>query len=86
MTLRCKLCELVDLAVQGRASKVLWESPYSLAVVGDHQFYEGYGMVISKVHAREMHHLESDHIRGLFDDVMRLGRAIETQAKKLAKK
>ena len=73
----CKLCDWLDKARKGALPELLWETPHSIAVVVEHQFFEGYGMVISKIHVREMHSLAADVAVSLFQDVMSLGARIE---------
>lgn len=73
----CKLCDWVHKATKGLLPELLWETPHSIAIVGEHQFFEGYGMVISKAHVREMHGLPLEIAIPVFQDVMTLGGRIE---------
>jgi diadenosine tetraphosphate (Ap4A) HIT family hydrolase len=51
--------------------------------MGEHQFYEGYAVVISKIHVREMHSMSQTVSNQLFNDVLNLGRAIDCAYKPL---
>lgn len=73
----CGHCERVARVKQGGYGPLIWEREHSIAVVGDHQFFKGYGMVISKHHIREMHAMPAEVSAALFQDVLELGCAIE---------
>ena len=62
---------------------LVWESNFSIVVIGEHQFFEGYCMVISRNHIREMHNLDLEFSKGVFTDLMRIGKAVEKAYKPL---
>ena len=72
----CPHCAKLVRAQQGQLSNLILEREHSILVVGDHQFFPGYCMVISKHHAREMHDLPSDVATAVFQDAMQLGAAM----------
>lgn len=74
----CGHCEKVARAARGELCTLLWDRPHSVAVIGDHQFYQGYAMILSKHHIREMHDLPADISAALFQDVLELGRTIHS--------
>lgn len=77
----CKLCGWVKAASQGGLSSILWETPYAVAVAGEHQYFEGYAMIISKIHVREMYDLPAETSAKIFQDVLDLGKAIASAYK-----
>lgn len=72
----CGHCERLAKAASGELGTLLLDRPNSIAVIGDHQFYPGYAMVLSKHHIREMHDLPANISAELFQDVLDLGKAI----------
>ena len=74
---QCPLCRDVAAAVAGDLDRLVAVREHSIIVVGEHQFFPGYCMVVARHHAREMHDLPPEIQREIFDDVMTLGRAIE---------
>lgn len=77
----CGLCARIAKAARGELEEVIWEREHSIAVVGDHQFFPGYGMVIAKHHIREMHDMPVVISSTLFQDVLDLGKAIHSAYK-----
>ena len=73
----CQHCARIANANLGKLERVIWEREHSIAIVGDHQFFQGYGLVISKHHIREMHDLPPAVSAALFQDVLDLARAID---------
>lgn len=73
----CPHCMRIEMAKRGQLGALLWDRKHSLAVVGDHQFFAGYAMVISKYHIREMHDLPPEVSSEIFQDVLSLGRMID---------
>ena len=74
----CLICERVALAKEGRNPHVIAEMDYSYFVVGDHQFHEGYALVLLKEHIREPFELSPDVQREHFREVMRAAEALNT--------
>ncbi len=72
----CPLCRDVAAAVKGDFGRIVAVREHSIIVVGEHQFFPGYCMVVARHHAREMHDLPPEIQRAIFDDVMVTGRAI----------
>lgn len=69
----CPLCR--DVA-GGAGPRLIAVNEYTITVVGEHQFFRGYCMVIARQHAREMHDLPIDVQQAVMADVFRAGRAI----------
>ena len=73
----CPMCERVALLLQKEGHPFLiHEFQHSVFVVGDHQFFRGYSMLLFKEHVRELHELEPIVHSALFTELMVAGRAI----------
>jgi len=66
----CLICTRVLSARRGENKAVVAEFAESWFVVGDHQLFPGYGLVLAKNHVREMHDLPAPRQRALFDELM----------------
>ncbi|MDZ4662381.1 MAG: HIT family hydrolase [Pseudomonadota bacterium] len=53
----CDICHRLEKWKARELSTVVHEFKNSLLVVGDHQYFKGYSVLISKLHAREIHDL-----------------------------
>ena len=74
----CPHCLRIKQLQAGANEGVVHETPHAIVVVGDHQFFPGYCVVIAKRHIREMHDLPEHEASALFQDVLQVGRAIHT--------
>ena len=72
----CSICERVKLAKEGKNSFLIHEFKSSYLVLGDHQFYKGYSLLIFKLHVRELHELSADTQQMLFKELMTAGKAV----------
>ena len=72
----CLICERVVLASEGRNPHLIAEMEHTYFVVGDHQCFKGYALVLSKEHVREPFELPIDVQREHFAEVMRAAKAI----------
>jgi diadenosine tetraphosphate (Ap4A) HIT family hydrolase len=72
----CLICERVALAKDGRNQHLIAEMEHSYFVVGDHQFFKGYALVLLKEHIREPFELPPHVQREHFAEVMRAAKAI----------
>lgn len=77
----CPHCERLKLSAAGTLNSKLYETDNVLVIAGDHQFFQGYCVVISKTHIREMHALPTDKAGAIFQDLMSVGRTIEKHFK-----
>ncbi len=53
----CLICQRIELIKQKKNVCFVLELPTSYVVFGDHQFYLGYTLLLSKTHAHELHQL-----------------------------
>ena len=72
----CTICERVRLAKEGKNSFLIHEFKNSFLVLGDHQLYKGYSLLIFKRHVRELHELSADTQQALFKELMIAGKAV----------
>jgi len=72
----CLICDRVSSAKSGENPYLIAEMEHSYFVVGDHQFHDGYTLVLLKEHVREPFdlppHVQQEHFR----EVMRAAEAI----------
>lgn len=79
----CPHCERLEKASQGVLSNLVMETDHAIVIAGDHQYFQGYCVVIAKTHIREIHNLPESQALALFADVMRVGRALDKKLKPL---
>jgi len=72
----CLICERVALAREARNPHLIAEMEHTYFVVGDHQFFKGYALVLLKEHVREPFELPLEVQREHFAEVMRAAKAI----------
>jgi diadenosine tetraphosphate (Ap4A) HIT family hydrolase len=73
----CAGCARVAEALAGRDPWLIAALPHSVLLLGDHQAFEGYAVLWSRAHVKEMHHLDSAAYAGFMDDLKRASRAVE---------
>lgn len=66
----CSICDKVSQAMEGRGGFLIKEFRHSIFVVGDHQFFNGYSLILLKTHVRELHQLAPRVQQGLFRELM----------------
>lgn len=69
----CPLCR--DVA-GGAGPRLVAVNEHTITVVGEHQFFRGYCLVVARQHAREIHDLPAEIQQAVMADVFRAGRAI----------
>lgn len=72
----CVYCEQLVRVHQLRADELIAEFDHSYALLGLYQYFEGYCILVSKVHARELHELPDDFRHGYLEELNRLSCAI----------
>ena len=75
----CPHCLIIKQTEAGQNNSLIYETPSAIVVAGDHQFFPGYCVVVAKRHVREMHDLPVGDALTLFEDVLQVGRAIQTE-------
>ena len=58
MSRNCLICERIKLIKQNKNPFFVKELQTGFVVLGDHQFYKGYTLFLSKQHKKELHELD----------------------------
>src|SRR5713101_4698077 len=72
----CLICDRIALWRSGQNHYFIYEFEHSIFVVGDHQFHQGYSLILLKEHIRELHDLTTPVQSALFQEVMAAGRVL----------
>ncbi|HEY0866660.1 MAG TPA: HIT family protein [Fimbriimonas sp.] len=72
----CLICRYVDECRTGRSERFVYEFEHSVLTVGEHQFFEGYCVLLLKEHVRDLHELAQPVRRAFFDETMAATEAI----------
>jgi diadenosine tetraphosphate (Ap4A) HIT family hydrolase len=72
----CPLCKAVADPVRAWGPNLVWRFPHSFAHLGPWQFYTGYCVLVSRLHASELSHLGQDRTPFL-EEMATLAAAIE---------
>ncbi len=70
------ICKRIELWKSGDNPHYIYEFEQSLFVVGDHQFYKGYSLILLKRHVRELHDLSEKEYLGLQKELFIAGKAV----------
>ena len=73
----CFICERLALWREGENPYFVHEFKHSIFVIGDHQFFKGYSLVLLKEHVRELHELPENMQQEHFLEVMAAGKTIQ---------
>lgn len=77
----CFLCAVIDQIKAGTFRDFVAELKASYVILGDQQFYRGYCVLLSKIHATELYLMSTDTARTLFDEMRLCAEAIATIVK-----
>jgi len=75
--MNCPLCERVKLTKSGNYPYLIHEFKNSYLMLGEHQFFEGYSVLVLKEHFREMTDLPKSLQVEFFEEMMMSSKAIE---------
>ncbi len=73
----CPFCSKLAARDAVPAEEVVWRFPHSIAFLGPWQFYRGYCVLVSRLHARELSELPDEVRHDYLDEMCLLARAIE---------
>lgn len=73
----CPLCERVELMKAGKYPYLIHEFKHSFLMLGDHQFFNGYSVLVSKQHYKEITDFPDQSGVEFFQEMMMVSRAIE---------
>lgn len=77
----CSLCDKVARLQSDLRFRLLHEFETSYWILGDHQVFQGYSLLVSKHHVREMHELDPELQVTLFKELMTAGSRIAEKLK-----
>jgi len=66
----CSICDRIDRYRAGTNPYVIEEFRHGLWVVGDHQFFPGYTMLLLKDHVRELVEMDPQSSAGFFEELL----------------
>ena len=73
----CPLCERSLNCKNHTYPYLIHEFKYSYFVLGEHQYYPGYSLLVLKDHYREMTDLPTDVQLGVFEEMMKISKVIQ---------
>ncbi|HXH31411.1 MAG TPA: HIT family protein [Bacteriovoracaceae bacterium] len=73
----CPLCQRVLLTAKNQYPYLIHEFDHSYLMLGEHQYYLGYCVLVTKDHHREMADVPSPKREELFQEMMRASAAIQ---------
>lgn len=73
----CALCERVKKTESGEYPFLIHEFPNSFLYLGEHQYYRGYCVLVTKVHYREMTDLPEKVQKEVFQEMMKAHEVIQ---------
>lgn len=73
----CALCERVEATKQGSYPFLVHEFKHSYLYLGEHQFYEGYCILVSKNHYREMTDMPESERNEFFQEMMTVHKLLD---------
>ncbi len=73
----CLLCTRVKLTAEGAYPYLIHEFKHSYFMLGEHQFFQGYSVLVLKDHYREMSDIPSPQREEFFQEMMQASVAIE---------
>ncbi|MGE3609353.1 MAG: HIT family protein [Bacteriovoracaceae bacterium] len=75
--MNCSLCERVAATKNQNYPYLIHEFKNSYLMLGEHQYYEGYCVLVSKEHFKEMSDIPSPTREELFQEMMLASKAIQ---------
>lgn len=75
--MECLLCERVNKTSAGQYSYLIHEFKHSYLMLGEHQYYKGYCVLVAKNHHKEMADIASPEREILFEEMMKASKAIQ---------
>lgn len=73
----CPLCDRVTLTKAKNYPYLIHEFKNSYLMLGEHQFFQGYSVLVAKDHYREMTDVPSPMREEIFQEMMKASKAIE---------
>jgi diadenosine tetraphosphate (Ap4A) HIT family hydrolase len=76
-TPECPLCRKLLTVRELPPDEVVWQFPHGVAFLGPWQYYHGYCVLVSRLHATELSQLTAPDRRAFLDEMVLLARAIQ---------
>lgn len=73
----CLGCQKIEALAAGAPASLIAELPSAWLLLGDHQAMPGYAVLWSKLHVKELHHLEPAAYDAFMRDLRRASAAVE---------
>ncbi|MEK9153035.1 MAG: HIT family protein [Patescibacteria group bacterium] len=73
---KCLICERIELIKQNKNQHFIKEFETGFAVLGDHQYFKGYCLLLCKQHKRELHELDRDFRLKFLEEMSILAKAV----------
>lgn len=73
---KCLICERINLIKSGKNKFFVKELKSGYVVLGDHQFYKGYTLLLSKTHADELYKLKRKERTQFLEDMALVAEAV----------
>jgi diadenosine tetraphosphate (Ap4A) HIT family hydrolase len=73
----CPFCRKLSALHELPPEDVVWQFPYSVALLGPWQFYHGYCLLVARTHATELSRLDEKERRAYLEEMCLLARAVE---------
>ncbi len=76
--MNCELCQRVDSLGKSQYPFIIFEFKNSYLCLGEHQYYEGYCVLVTKNHFKEMSDIPSPAREEIFQELMLSSKAIQS--------
>jgi diadenosine tetraphosphate (Ap4A) HIT family hydrolase len=73
----CPLCQLLRDANERRSGRFIHEFSQSLLFLGEHQYFEGYAVLVAKQHVGELYELPKPEYVGFMEELSQASRAVQ---------
>lgn len=73
---KCLICNRIELIKSKKNNFFVKELKSGYVVLGDHQFYKGYTLLLSKTHTDELHKLRSNERTQFLEDMALVSEAV----------
>lgn len=77
--MNCSLCERVNATKEGTYPYLIHEFANSYLMLGEHQFFRGYCVLVSKGHFKEMTDMPPVMQTGMFQEMMTVSAVLQEQ-------
>ncbi len=75
--MNCSLCDRVKLTQDKKYPYLIHEFPHSFLMLGEHQFFQGYCVLVSKNHYKEMTDMPEKMQAEMFQEMMKVSSVLQ---------